>query len=48
MSRAKEEHYSRFTRLVYRALASEVISVSKAGSLLDVSVDKVINELVLV
>lgn len=48
MSRAREEHSNRFTRLVYRALASEVISVSKASSLLDVSVDKVINELVLV
>lgn len=35
------EHTFRFERLVYRALASEVISYSKAASLLDKSVNEV-------
>ena len=36
-----DEHTNRFERLVYRALASEVISTSKAASLLNCSVEKV-------
>ncbi len=39
------EHTNRFERLVYRALASEVISYSKAAALLDLSVDEVRNTL---
>jgi len=39
------EHTNRFERLVYRALASEVISFSKAAGLLDVSVNEVRNTL---
>lgn len=39
------EHTNRFERLVYRALASEVISMSKAAALLDVSVNEVRNNL---
>lgn len=39
------EHTNRFERLVYRALASEVISFSKAASLLDISVSEVRNSL---
>lgn len=39
------EHTKRFERLVYRALASEVISISKAAALLDVSVNEVRNNL---
>ena len=39
------EHTCRFERLVYRALASEVISNSKAAGLLDKSVDEVRNTL---
>jgi Zn-dependent peptidase ImmA (M78 family)/DNA-binding XRE family transcriptional regulator len=39
------EHTNRFERLVYRALASEVISFSKAASLLEVSVNEVRNTL---
>lgn len=39
------EHTNRFERLVYRALASEVISTSKAAALLDVSVNEVRNNL---
>ena len=35
------EHTCRFERLVYRALASEVISYSKAAALLDKSVNEV-------
>lgn len=35
------EHTCRFERLVYRALASEVVSYSKAAALLDKSVDEV-------
>lgn len=47
-SRTKEERSSRFTRLVFRALASEVISISKASALLELPVDTVRNELILV
>lgn len=47
-SRSKDECSSRFIRLVYRALASEIISISKASVLLDCSVDKVRNQLNLV
>lgn len=39
------EHTNRFERLVYRALASEVISTSKAAALLDVSLNEVRNNL---
>lgn len=39
------EHTNRFERLVYRALASEVISYSKAAGLLGISVDEVRNTL---
>lgn len=35
------EKTSRFKRLVYRALASEVVSLSKASSLLNISIDEV-------
>lgn len=35
------EYTTRFNRLVYRALASEVVTVSKAESLLDKSVYEV-------
>lgn len=48
MSRTKEESSSRFVRLVFRALASEVISISKAGTLLDWSVNDVRRQLTLV
>ena len=37
------QHSSRFERLVYRALASEVISISKAAELLDKSVSDVLD-----
>ena len=37
------QHSSRFERLVYRALASEVISISKAAELLDKSVSEVLD-----
>jgi predicted HTH domain antitoxin len=47
-SRAKLEQSNRFTRLVYRALASEIISLSKASTLLERPVDQVRNELILV
>jgi Zn-dependent peptidase ImmA (M78 family)/DNA-binding XRE family transcriptional regulator len=47
-TRAKEEHSNRFVRLVYRALASEIISLSKASVLLDCPIDKVRNDLILV
>lgn len=39
------EHTNRFERLIYRALASEVISYSKAAGLLGISVDEVRNTL---
>ena len=44
-SRYPMEHTNRFERLVYRALASEVISFSKAAGLLNLSVDEVRNTL---
>ncbi|MGM9803463.1 MAG: helix-turn-helix domain-containing protein [Muribaculaceae bacterium] len=47
-SRSKEENCNRFVRLVYRALASEIISISKASVLLDTSVEDVRNQLNLV
>ena len=37
------QHSSRFERLVYRALATDVITVSKASELLDQSVSDVLN-----
>lgn len=40
-SLANDEHTTRFERLVYRALASEMISSSKAASLLNCSVENV-------
>lgn len=40
-SLACDEHTNRFGRLVFRALASELISTSKAASLLDCSMDSV-------
>ena len=39
------ENTSRFERLVYRALASEIISASKASALLEVPVDLVLDKL---
>jgi predicted HTH domain antitoxin len=48
MSRYKREESSRFERLVFRALASEVISISKASTLLNLSVNEVRNQLNLV
>ena len=39
------EQTKRFERLVYRALASEIISTSKAAALLDISVNEVRNSL---
>lgn len=47
-SRSKEERSNRFARLVYRALASEIISISKASALLDNTVENVRNQLNLV
>jgi Zn-dependent peptidase ImmA (M78 family)/DNA-binding XRE family transcriptional regulator len=47
-SRAKDEQSNRFVRLVYRALADGIISLSKASALLDCPVDKVRNDLILV
>ncbi|MDD6669356.1 MAG: XRE family transcriptional regulator [Bacteroidales bacterium] len=47
-SRYKTEQTNRFVRLVYRALASEIISISKAGVLLNVPVGVVRNQLSLV
>lgn len=40
-SRYQMEHTNRFERLVYRALASEIITYSKAAALLDISVNDV-------
>lgn len=45
MSLFPMEHTNRFERLVYRALASEMISSSKAAALLDVSVSNVLDRL---
>lgn len=47
-SRIQEERSGRFSRMVYRALADELISVSKAANLLNTSVDKVKVQLQLV
>lgn len=47
-SRYKAERSCRFTRLVYRALAGEIISVSKASALLGLPVDEVREQLNLV
>lgn len=47
-SRYKQEQSSRFVRLVYRALASEIISISKAGVLLNAPVNAIRNQLNLV
>lgn len=47
-NRTKEEASGRFERLVYRALADEIISISKAGVLLDKSINEVREELALV
>ncbi|MGM9816421.1 MAG: helix-turn-helix domain-containing protein [Lepagella sp.] len=47
-SRYKQEESNRFMRLVYRALASEIISISKAGALLNTPVNIVRNQLNLV
>ena len=44
----KEENSSRYKRLVYRAMASDMISTSKAAALLDVSVDQVRNNINLI
>lgn len=47
-NRTKAESSTRFGRLVFRALASDIISFSKASSLLGISVDEVRNQLALV
>lgn len=47
-NRSKEECSNRFVRLVYRALASEIISFSKASALLGISIDSIRNQLNLV
>lgn len=47
-SRYKQEQSNRFVRLVYRALASEIISISKAGVLLNSPINVVRNQLNLV
>ena len=47
-SRYKQEQSNRFVRLGYRALASEIISISKAGVLLNTPVNAVRNQLNLV
>lgn len=47
-SRYKQEQSNRFVRLVYRALASEIISISKAGVLLNTPINTVRNQLNLV
>lgn len=47
-SRYKQEQSNRFVRLVYRALASEIISISKAGVLLNTPINAVRNQLNLV
>ena len=44
-NRTKAEDANRFTRLVYRALASEIISISKASSLLNTPIEVVRGEL---
>jgi Zn-dependent peptidase ImmA (M78 family) len=47
-NRTKKEQSNRFVRLVYRALASGIISLSKASALLECPIDKVRNDLMLV
>lgn len=47
-SRIPNEKSGRFFRMVYRALADEIISISKAAALLNTSVDKVQAQLQLV
>ena len=47
-SRYKQEGSNRFVRLVYRALASEIISISKASVLLNTPIDAIRNQLNLV
>ena len=44
-SRYRAEETNRFERQVYRALASEAISTSKAASLLNIPVNDVLNNL---
>lgn len=45
-SRTEDEHPERFESLVYDAYAKDIISVSKAASLLNVSVDQVLSSAV--
>ena len=40
-SRVPKEHSRRFIRMVYRALADEIISISKASTLLNIPVDQI-------
>lgn len=47
-SRTVNEKSGRFLRMVFRALADEVISISKAASLLNMSVDRIQSQLQLV
>jgi hypothetical protein len=47
-SRYQEEQSDRFMRLVYRALASDLISISKASALLNTPVNNVREQLNLV
>lgn len=47
-SRIPEERSGRFLRMIFRALADELISVSKAAALLNSSVDKVQSQLQLI
>jgi Zn-dependent peptidase ImmA (M78 family) len=47
-SRYKREESSRFERLVFRALASDIISISKASTLLNLPITEVRNQLNLV
>jgi Zn-dependent peptidase ImmA (M78 family) len=44
-SLAKTECTNRFSRLVYRALACETISISKASTLLDIPINEIRNGL---
>ena len=48
MSRYKREESSRFERLVFRALPSELMSIAKASTLLNLSLNEVRNQLNLV
>lgn len=47
-SRVSDERSGRFFRMVYRALADEIISISKAAALLNTSVDRIQSQLQLV